>query len=254
MYAEIVQLIKECFPHGVYLGHVDYDDSLTEDQAEAYVMGDIYRVWNSIAEWEHDNRWYGADYYIEELERHMLRNDPNFDPDDEWIETVREALMDLDQSDLLGDLANRTTYGITLCKWLIDEDNAVWGLHDVDGLIDALKVPDTVDNRAVAARLIVNTPTDLGMAFAAYEVTPADLNGIRVDRAAIRTNCLQVFYGNPFTGAYWVGAFDLSAPVVIPLSELIPDSQMMDYGPGEVYGEFPGEPGNEWEIVEIEDN
>lgn len=257
MYAEIVRMIEECFPHGVYLGHVDYDDGLTEEQSEAYVMGDIDRVWDSIAEWEHENRWYGADYYIEELGRHALKNalknDPDFDPDDdEWLETAREVLMDLDRSDILGDLVKGTRYAVTLCKWLIDEDNAVWGLHDVEGLIDALGVPDTADNRAVADELIANAPTDLGMAFAAYEVTPADLHGIGPGRAAIRTEYLPICYGNPFTGGYFAGTFNLGAPVVIPLSELSPDSHMMQWGPSEVYGEFPAELECEVEFIGID--
>ena len=251
MYDEIVRMIEEHFPHGVYLGHVDYDDGLSREQSEAYVMGDIDRVWDSVAEWEHENRWHGADYYIEELERHALRNDPNFEPDYDWFDTVREVLMDLDQSDILGDLVGNTAHKITMGKWLIDEDGSEWGLHDVEGLIDALEVPNTPHNRAVADELIANAPTDLGMAFAAYEVTPADLHGIGPGRAAIRAEHLPVCYGNPFTGAYHAGTFKLAEPIVIPLSELRPDSHMMAYGPSEVYGRFPHDLESEIEFVEI---
>lgn len=254
MYAEIVRLIEERFPHGIELGFVDYDDSLTQEQALWYVTGDMEQLFYSVSDWEHENRWYGTDWYIEELASHVRKSDPSFDPDDDWIEIAREALMDLDRSDILGDLVKRTTYTITLCKWLIDEDSAQWGKHDVEGLIEALGVPDTADNRTVADEMIVNAPTDLGMAFSAYEVAPAELSGINMDRAAIRTDWLPVCYGNPFTGAYWAGTFKLSAPATVPLSELTPDSHMMDYGPGEVYGEFPYELECERTIVEIGDN
>ena len=252
MYSDIVRMIEECFPQGVYLGYVDYDDGLTEEQAEWYIMGDIERVFDSISEWEYENRFHGADYYLEELERHALKNDPNFEPDYDWFERVREVLMDLDRSDILGDLVKGTRYAVTLCKWLIDEDNAVWGKHDVDGLIEALGVPNTADNRTVADELIANAPTDLGMAFAAYEVTPADLQGIEPGRAAIRSEHLPICYGNPFTGGYDVGAFKLAEPVVIPLSELTPESHFVAYGPSEVYGGFPYELESEVEFIGID--
>lgn len=254
MYAEIVRLIEDNFPHGVYLFEADYRDSLTEDQAEWYVTGNWEPLIDSILEWESDSRWYGTDWYVEEL-IHRLRNIyPAFDPDEEWIDTVREVLMELDQSDALGDLVGNTSYKIPMGKWLIDEDNAVWGLHDVDGLIKALGVPDTADNRAVAEELIYNAPTDLGMAFAAYEVCPSDMHEIGPGRAAIRTEHLPICYGNPFTGGYWAGAFKLGAPVTIPLSELSPISHMMAYGPSEVYGEFPYTLECDKEFVEIGNN
>ena len=252
MYDEIVRMIEEYFPHGVYLGHVDYDDGLSREQSEAYVMGDIDRVWDSVAEWEHENRWHGANYYIEELERHALRNDPDFSPDYDWFDTVREVLMDLDQSDALGDLVGNTAHKITMCKWLISEDDAEWGKHDVDGLIKALEVPNTADNRTVADELIANAPTDLGMAFAAYEVCPSDMHEIGPGRAAIRTDWLPVCYGNPFTGGYWAGTFKLAEPAVIPLSELTPVSHFAAYSPTEVYGGFPYELESEAEFIGID--
>lgn len=249
---EIVRLIKDRFPHGVELGFVDYDDSLTDEQTEWYFAGDMEQLFDSIVEWEWDNRWHGTEWYLDELVSDIRKNSPEFDPDDEWLETVRDTLMDLDESNILGDLIGRTYTSATLCKWLIDEDNAEWGLHSVEGLLEALGVPDTADNRAVAENLIADAPTDLGMAFAAYEVAPADLQGAWPDRAAIRSRWLPVCYGNPFTGGYWAGVFDLGAPVDVPLTELTPDSHMMAYGPSEVYGEFPYELKREKEIVEID--
>lgn len=252
MHDEIVQMIKDRFPHGVELGFVDYDDSLTDEQVEWYFAGDIEQLYDSVSEWEYDNRWDGADWYIDELVSHIRKNDPVFEPSGEWLETVRDALTDLDESDLLGDLIGRTYKRVTLCKWLIDEDNAQWGLHSADELIEALGVPDTADNRAVADKLIENAPTDLGMAFSAYEVAPADLHGTMVDRAAIRSRWLPVCYGNPFTGAYHAGTFDMGATVNVPLSELAPVNHMMAYGPSEVYGEFPCELTCATEFVEID--
>lgn len=252
MYDEIVQMVKDRFNHGVELGFVNYDDSLTDEQVEWYVMGDYEKLFDSISEWERENRWYGADWYIEELVSHIRKSNPVFEPDDEWLETVRDALIDLDESDLLGDLIKNTYKSVTLCKWLIDEDSAEWGLHSVDGLIEALGVPDTAQNRAVADYLIANAPTDLGMAFAVYEASPADLHGLNVDRAAIRSRWLPVCYGNPFTGAYWAGTFDMGAPVNVPLTELTPENNFVQYGPTEVYGEFPYELKYETEFVEID--
>ena len=249
---EIVRLIRDRFPHGIELGYVDYDDSLTDEQIEWYFAGDMEQLYDSISEWEYENRWYGADWYIGELISDIRKESPAFDPDGEWLETVRDTLMDLDESDLLGDLIGRTYKGVTLCKWLIDEDSAEWGLHGADELIEALGVPDTADNRAVADELIANAPTDLGMAFAAYEVAPVDLHGIMVDRAAIRSRWLPVCYGNPFTGAYHAGAFDMGAPVTVPLAELTPENNFMQWGPTEVYGEFPYELEREKEFVEID--
>ena len=249
---EIVQMIKDQFPHGIELGYVDYDDSLTDEQIEWYFAGDYEKLFDSIAEWEWDNRLGGADYYINGLVSHIRKESPAFIPNDEWLGIVRDTLMDLDESDLLGDLIGRTYKSVTLCKWLIDEDSAEWGLHSVDGLIKALGVPDTADNRAVAGELIANAPTDLGMAFSAYEVAPVDLHGIGPGRAAIRSQWLPVCYGNPFTGAYHVGAFDMGAPVTVPLAELTPEGHMMQWGPTEVYGEFPYELECEKEFVEID--
>ena len=251
MYDEIVRLIKDCFPHGVELGFVDYDDSLTDEQTEWYFAGNMEQLFDSISEWEYESCWHGAEWYIEELERHMLKSNPAFEPTDEWLECVRDTLMDLDESNVLGDLIRRTYTSVTLCKWLIDEDAAVWGLHSADELIEALGVPDTADNRATADYLIANAPTDLGMAFSAYEVAPADLQGVDPGRAAIRSQWLPVCYGNPFTGGYWAGAFDLGAPVDVPLSELSPESNFIQWGPTEVYGEFPCELKCEKEILEI---
>lgn len=252
MYDEIVRLIKDRFPHGIELGFVDYDDSLTDEQTEWYFAGDIEQLYDSISEWEWDNRWHGAEWYIDELVSHIRKSNPVFEPSGEWLETVRDALMDLDESDILGDLIGRTYKSVTLCKWLIDEDSAEWGLHSVDGLIKALGVPDTADNRAVADELIANAPTDLGMAFAAYEVSPADLHGIMIDRAAIRSQWLPVCYGNPFTGAYHAGTFDMGATATIPLTELTPENNFVQYGPTEVYGEFPYELTCATEFVEID--
>ena len=249
---EIVRLIKDAFPYGVELVHVDYRDSLTDEQAEWYVTGDMENLFNSTLEWECDNRWYGADWYIGELVRHIQKDSPDFEPDDDWEEDVRDTLMDLDESDILGDLVKNTYKSVTVCKWLIDEDEAKWGLHSVDELIKALGVPDTADNRAVAARLIADAPTDLGMAFSAYEVSPADLHGLQADRAGIRSYWLPVCYGNPFTGGYFAGAFDLGAPVTVPLSELTPESHFMHYGPSEVFGGFPYELTCTTEFVEID--
>lgn len=252
MYDEIVRLIKDSFPHGVELVHVDYDDSLTDEQSEWYVTGDMNRLYDSISEWEYDACWHGADWYIEELVSHIRKDSPNFEPSGEWLETVRDALMNLDESDILGDLIKRTYNSVTMCKWLIDEDSAVWGKHSVDELIKALGVPDTAENRATADELISNAPTDLGMAFAAYEVAPVDLHGLRADRAAISSRWLPVCYGNPFTGGYHAGAFDMGATVNVPLSELAPDSHLMQWGPSEVYGGFPYELTCETEFVEID--
>lgn len=252
MYDEIVQMIKDQFPQGVDLGYVHYNDNLTDEQVEWYVTGDYEKLFDSISEWEGYVRWDGAEWYINELVSHIQKESPEFDPDDEWEEIVRDALMDLDESDMLGELINRTYTGVTMCKWLIDEDNAVWGLHDVDGLITALGVPDTADNRAVADELIANAPTDLGMAFAAYEVTPAELHGIMIGRAAIRSRWLPVCYGNPFTGGYHAGTFDLGASVDVPLAELSPENNFIQWGPTEVYGEFPYELECDKEFIEID--
>ena len=249
---EIVRLIKDRFPHGIELGYVDYDDGLTDEQAEWYFAGDMERLFDSIAGWEWDNRLDGADWYIDEIVSHIRKDSPAFDPNGEWTEIVRDTLMDLDESDLLGDLIKRTYKRATLCKWLIDEDSAEWGLHSVEGLLEALGVPDTPDNRAVADELISNAPTDLGMAFAAYGVAPADLHGTMIDRAAIRSRWLPVCYGNPFTGAYHAGTFDLGAPVDVPLTELTPEGHMTQWGPTEVYGEFPYELECEKEFIEID--
>ena len=249
---KIVRLIKDRFPHGIYLGYVDYDDSLTDEQTEWYFTGDMEQLFDSISEWDYENCWDGTEWYINELVSDIRKDSPEFDPDDEWTEIVRETLMDLDESDTLGDLIKRTYTSVTMCKWLIDEDNAEWGLHSVEGLLEALGVPDTPDNRATAENLIANAPTDLGMAFSAYEVAPVEFQGIEPGRAAIRSRWLPVCYGNPFTGGYWAGAFDLGAPVDVPLTELAPDSHMMAYGPSEVYGEFPYELKCEKEIVEID--
>lgn len=249
---KITQLIEDRFPHGIYLGYVDYDDSLTDEQTEWFFTGDMEQLSDSVSEWEYENRWHGTEWYVDELVSHIRKNDPVFEPSGEWLETVRDALMDLDESDVLGDLIRRTYKSVTMCKWLIDEDSAEWGLHSVEDLIKALGVPDTAENRAVADELIGNAPTDLGMAFSAYEVAPVELGGIRVDRAAIRSRWLPVCYGNPFTGAYHAGAFDLGATVDIPFTELTPDSHMMQYGPSEVYGEFPCELTCATEFVEID--
>lgn len=251
MYDEIVRLIKDRFPRGVELCYVDYDDSLTDEQIGWFFTGDIEQLFDSIADWEHENRWHGTDWYVDELVSHIRKESPGFDPDDEWLGIVRDALMDLDESDLLGDLIKNTYTSVTMCKWLIDEDDAVWGLHSVDGLIKALGVPDTVDNRATADGLIANAPTDLGMAFSAYEVAPVDLHGIGPGRG-IRSRWLPVCYGNPFAGAYHAGVFDLGATVDVPLSELTPDSHMMAYGPSEVFGGFPYELECEKEFIEID--
>ena len=252
MYDEMVRLIKDRFPHGVELGFVDYDDGLTDEQAEWFFAGDIEQLFDSIAEWEHDNRWHGTEWYINELVSHIQRDSPDFEPDDEWLEIVRDILMDLDESDVLGDLIGRTYTSVTMCKWLIDEDSAAWGLHSVEGLLEALGVPDTPDNRAVAENLIADAPTDLGMAFSAYEVAPVELQGAWPDRAAIRSRWLPVCYGNPFTGGYWAGAFDLGAPVTIPLTELTPESDFIQWGPTEVFGGFPYELTCATEFVEID--
>ena len=91
MYDEIVRLIKDRFPYGVELVHVDYDDSLTDEQAEWYITGDMESLFDSVLDWESENRWYGADRYLEELTRHIQKESPDFDPDDEWIENVRTA-------------------------------------------------------------------------------------------------------------------------------------------------------------------
>lgn len=252
MYDEIVRLISDRFPYGVELCHVAYDDCLTDEQAEWYVTGDYEKLFDSIGDWECENRWYGADWYIDELVSHMQKDSPNFEPGDECLEDVRDVLMDLDESDTLGDLVKNTYTKITMCRWLIDEDSAEWGKHSVDELIKALGVPDTAENRATADELIANAPTDLGMAFSAYEVAPVDLHGLNVDRAAIRTRWLPVCYGNPFTGGYWAGAFDMGAPVTVPLSELTPENSFMQWGPTEVFGGFPYELTCETELVEID--
>ena len=251
MYSEIVRLIKECFPYGVELGSVDYRDSLTDEQSEWYITGDVDKLLDSILEWESDTRWYGAEWYIEELARHIRKENPHFDPNEEWAENVREVLMDLDRSDLLGDLAANTYDKIVMGKWVIDEDSAVWGLHDIEGLLEALGAPDTPENREVADELISNAPTDLGMAFSAYRVSPADLHGLKANRPAIHSRWLPVCYGNPFTGAYFAGAFDMGAPVVVPLSELSPVNHLMQWGPEEVFGGFPYELACETTLVEI---
>ena len=249
---KITQLIKDRFPHGIYLGYVDYDDSLTDEQIEWFFAGEMDHIYDSVSEWEYENRWHGTEWYVNEIVSHIQKNDPDFEPGDEWTEQVQDILMNLDESDIVGDLIKNTYKSVTVCKWLIDEDSAEWGLHSVDGLIKALGVPDTAENRAVADELIANAPTDLGMAFSAYEVSPVELGGIRVDRAAIRSRWLPVYYGNPFTGAYHAGAFDLGATVDVPFTELTPDSHMMQWGPSEVYGGFPYELTCTTEFVEID--
>lgn len=249
---EIVQLIKDRFSYGIELIHVNYRDSLTDEQAEWYVTGDIDSVLDSLLDWECEARWHGTEWYIDELVSDIQRESPGFEPGDDWLDLVRDTLMDLDESDALGQLAALTYDSVTVCQWLIGEDNAVWGLHSVEGLLKALRVPDTPDNRAVADELIANAPTDLGMAFSAYEVSPADLHGVPVDRAAIRSRWLPVCYGNPFTGAYHVGAFDMGASVDVPLSELTPENNFVQWGPTEVYGEFPYELECEKEFIEID--
>lgn len=251
MYSEIVRLIEEAFPYGVQLGFVNYDDELTNEQAEWYVTGDDERLFDSVIDWEHDNRWDGADWYLEELVRHIRKENPNFDPNEDWFWEVRDILLDLDESDLLGELVKNTSHEVIVGKWVIDEDSAVWGLHDIEGLLEALGAPDTPENREVADELISNAPTDLGMAFSAYKVSPADLHGVKANRPAIHSRWLPVCYGNPFTGAFFAGAFDLGAPAVIPLSELSPVSHLTQWGPEEVFGGFPYELECETTLVEI---
>ncbi|MTD47150.1 hypothetical protein GKE82_23395 [Conexibacter sp. W3-3-2] len=103
---DILQAALAALPATVKLGHVHYDDGLTDEQIRQLLRSDP-DVWDSVAEFELDTREHGLHTLLESLipdERHR----DTLQDDDGAHEDLREAIFDRDTFDVLGELAAQT--------------------------------------------------------------------------------------------------------------------------------------------------
>lgn len=108
------------------LVYVSYDDELTSEQVEYAAQDDIERLQDSIEEWESDSRYIAAGWHFEDILERTSQDFEHHYPGligyingFDYEETVRQEIMDRDQSDPITALAKQT--GLTLMRVFVEE-------------------------------------------------------------------------------------------------------------------------------------
>lgn len=226
------------------LYYVDYRDELSQEQIQALIDGDTDRAyelaWEYTQEYRSDQAWDEALDILDELQK-IVSDDVWEEHEDEIMDDLRvrlyEAIVENDQGVSLLDLC-RNTAPIQVMVPIIDEDEAEWNTERTpDQLLGALKLPCNEVNRTEARFLINEAPTDLGMAYAQFEVRPEALIYPDFNRLTVKNP--KIVYGNPFTGGVWDShSLDIFKDLVMDVHvyELLPDNAW-GYSVEEIYGE-----------------
>ena len=105
MEAPVAEPWRKYIPDWVHLYYVDYRDDLSENMPllqECIERNNLLPLSENVFDW-----WdYPEGMYLEEIERKMAKDGLDFD--DAWIDEIRDALYDKDQSDPIKDLLGNT--------------------------------------------------------------------------------------------------------------------------------------------------
>lgn len=242
-YEELADWAMDQVQDSYELYYVDYHDELSEEQIQALRDGDTDRAyelaWEYTQEYRSDRAWDEALDILDELQK-IVSDDVWEEHEDEIMDTLRMdlvyAIEGNDQGVSLLDLC-RNTAPIQVMVPVIDEDEAEWAdQRTPDHLLGALKLPCNETNRTEARFLINEAPTDMGMAYAQFEIRPEAL--IYADSKRITVKNPKIVYGNPFTGGVWDShSLDIFKDLVMDVHvyDLLPDNAW-GYSVKEIYG------------------
>lgn len=149
-------------PDYVSLYYVDYQDNLHDSRdgmkliAQCLKKNNLYPLSENIYDW-----WdYPEGPYIEEIQKNMAADEIEWD--DDWIEEIREALWDKDESTPIDDLL-RNTGDIAMYYDLCDEYGDAWCMtsdeidDDVAAICGTLNIPLSDEKRVQLVRdVLVN--------------------------------------------------------------------------------------------------
>lgn len=214
----------------VYIG---YGDRLTDEQVRMVFDGDIVQLDDEVWEDFQEARFEGARYIVDDIIEGCggfdeLEELQGVDAYETWDMMVEQVIQQ-DTCDYVLELA-RWTPEVTAMVPLIDEDHAQWGANRKPSqLLESLGVDNAVYAHK-ARRLIDESCTDLGMAYAVFDVEVADL----LNGGPLRVDSPTVVYGNPFTGAGWAEVFE-GVTLVVNTEDIMPDGSW-GYDTEDIFG------------------
>jgi hypothetical protein len=231
------------------LVYVDYRDELSAEDAAALVRGDTDAVFESMWEWEADNRWDACEAIIGELADDVVTNWEHEDdadysellaelPGDEY-DRVRFTIEERDSSDWVRDLI-RNTPNVLLRINVIDEDHG-YSFEEVavERVLEDVKLPVTPENVATMNSTLAECSPEYSVLMG-YWIVGADLSDIYdlpvEPDAEVEIVNPYLYLGNPFVGSGFISERPFEGTVRVKRSDLKTDKDAFGYAVDEVYG------------------
>lgn len=232
------------------LVYVDYRDGLSDEQAAAVVRGDGEALFDSLADFEGDQRYESCRQVIDEALGDVLREweaetDADLSylrdafPHSEAWDRVRYEIEERDRGDWLAQLA-RNTGRVLLRINVIDEDHG-YSFASVEPervLVDVgLPLPATEANVATVRATLAECSPEYSVLMG-YWIVGVDLSDILKlpSEGEVEIVNPYLYLGNPFTGSGFISPKPLQARVRVARSDLTTDKDAFGYAVDEIYG------------------
>lgn len=121
------QIADEHLPEETHLIHVDYRDSLTDEQVGYLLADDRESLHSDMIEWMGEAQWYGVKYHLDALED-VIQDAA--DENDVYADSIEEHVVDIitdrDESDPVKELISNTSKVFVRYRLdSLDEDNDI---------------------------------------------------------------------------------------------------------------------------------
>lgn len=248
----LADAIIEDLDEKIDLIYVDYRDQLTDEQIAAIVRNDLEKLWESLEEWESENRWQGAKYVIEQgrdavIQRWEREDDEDysqiasdFDGSDEE-ERVREEINERESGEWMKALVRQS--GDVLLRIPIDalDEDRAYSYEPVEAtdVLKRLGFEATDDNVKTMSYALANASPEFStlMGYWIVGADVEDLYKLEVDENGfVAIENPHLYLGNPFMGDGFITEEALTGTAYVRRSDLQTDKSAFGYSVNSIYG------------------
>jgi hypothetical protein len=228
---------------------VNYDDQLTDKQADLIVRGDTDTLWESTAEWESLNRYESCKTIIAEAAHDIVRrwereDDQDYDElltefeySDQW-DRVRGVLTERDSGSWVQELIGHTP-NVLLRINVLDEDHG-YSFRDVqpEEVLTDVNLPVTEENKTIMADTLAECSPEYSVLLGYWIVSAdvGDMYDLPVDDREVEIINPHLYLGNPFTGSGFISEKPFEGTVRVKRGDLHTDKGAFGHSVNEIYG------------------